>query len=320
MVIALLSGAMLSKAQDPQFSQFYANSLYLSPSFAGAVKDSRASASFRNQWTGIAKPYNTYSVSVDHYFYNIKSGIGLIAMRDGAGSLNLATTSLGLLYSYNIPITYEWYIRPGAGFYYTQRSFDPSKAIFGDEMVSSGPSSSNTNLSGRMSNRELDFSASALLVGNNVWMGFALDHMLRPDRSLLGQEDRLPMKFSVHGGYRFVIKGYYMRTVRESVTAAFNFKQQSMHKQLDLGLYWYKQPLMIGVWYRGVPVVKSDFGTDALSFLIGLKVPNFNIGYSYDLTLSNFGVDSGGAHEISITYEFSTVGRKRWKAVPCPEF
>lgn len=320
LLVVLLCGAMLSKAQDPQFTQFYANTLYLSPSFAGAVKDSRVSASFRNQWNGIAKPFNTYNISLDHYFYNIKSGLGLIAMRDGAGALNLATTSVGLLYSYNIPITYEWYVRPGAGFYYSQRSVDMSGADFGDEMIPGGPTSSTTNLNGKMSNRELDFSASALLVGNNVWMGFAADHMLRPDRSLLGQEDRLPMKFSVHGGYRFVIKGYYMRTVRESVTAAFNYKQQASHKQFDVGLYWYKQPLMVGVWYRGIPVVKSDFGTDALAFLIGIKVPNFNIGYSYDLTLSNFGVDSGGAHEISITYEFSTVGRKRWKAVPCPEF
>jgi type IX secretion system PorP/SprF family membrane protein len=310
---------LFAKAQDPQFTQFYANSLYLSPSFAGAVKDSRITASYRNQWTGLSKSFNTFNVAVDHYFYNLKSGVGLIAFRDVAGSLSLSNTYLGALYSYNVPINFEWYVRPGVGFYYNQRSIDYSNLILGDQLSSGGQNSSISNLKGNASNREFDFSASSLLVGPNVWFGFALDHLLRPDRSLLGLENRVPVKLSVHGGYRFVIQGYYLRPVDESVTAAFNYRQQGIYHQFDLGLYWYKRPLMIGVWYRGIPVVKNS-GTDALAFLIGIKVPNFNIAYSYDLTVSNFGVDSGGAHEISLTYEFSTQGRKKWKAVPCPEF
>ncbi len=312
-------GVLFAKAQDPQFTQFYANSLYLSPSFAGAIKDSRITASYRNQWTGLSKSFNTYNVAVDHYFYNLKSGVGLIAFRDVAGSLNLANTYLGLLYSYNIPINFEWYVRPGAGFYYNQRSIDYSNLILGDQLSSGGQNSSISNLKGNASNREFDFSASSLLVGPNVWLGLAFDHLLRPDRSLLGSENRVPIKISLHGGYRFVLQGYYLRPVDESVTAAFNYRQQGIYHQFDLGLYWYKRPLMVGVWYRGIPVAKNS-GTDALAFLIGIKVPNFNIAYSYDLTVSNFGVDSGGAHEISLTYEFSTQGRKKWKAVPCPEF
>ncbi len=317
LVLGLWGG--LAKAQDPQFTQFYANSLYLSPSFAGAVKDSRLTASYRNQWTGLSNSFNTFNVAVDHYFYNLKSGFGLIAFRDVAGSLNLSNTLVGVLYSYNIPLNFEWYVRPGVGFYYDQRSIDYSNIVLGDQLSSGGQSSSISNLKGNASKRSFDFSASSLLVGPNVWVGFALDHLLRPDRSLLGLENRLPVKFSVHGGYRFVIQGYYLRPVDESVTAAFNYKQQGIFHQFDLGLYWYKRPIMVGVWYRGIPIAKNS-GTDALAFLIGLKVPKFNIAYSYDLTLSNFGVDSGGAHEISLTYEFSTQGRKKWKAVPCPEF
>lgn len=311
---------LTAKAQDPQFTQFYANSLYLSPSFAGAVKDSRLTASFRNQWIGVGNSFNTFNVAIDHYFYNLKSGLGFIAFRDQAGSLNLSNTLAGLLYSYNIPINFEWYMRPGVGFYYNQRSIDYSSLVLGDQLSSGGQNSSISNLKGSASAREFDFSASSLLVGPSVWVGFAFDHLLRPDRSLLGLEDRVPVKLSVHGGYRFVIQGSNLRTVRESVTAAFNYKQQGTYRQFDLGLYWYKQPLMLGLWYRGIPMVNGDYGADALAFLIGIKVPNFNIAYSYDLTISNLGIDSGGAHELSLTYEFSTKGRKKWKAVPCPEF
>jgi hypothetical protein len=45
------------------------------------------------------------------------------------------------------------------------------------------------------------------------------------------------------------------------------------------------------------------------------------VGYSYDFTISNLVSSTGGAHEVSITYEFKTT-RKREKPrmVPCPEF
>ena len=134
LVLGLWGG--LAKAQDPQFTQFYANSLYLSPSFAGAVKDSRLTASYRNQWTGLSNSFNTFNVAVDHYFYNLKSGFGLIAFRDVAGSLNLSNTLVGVLYSYNIPLNFEWYVRPGVGFYYDQRSIDYSNIVLGDQLSS----------------------------------------------------------------------------------------------------------------------------------------------------------------------------------------
>jgi hypothetical protein len=36
--------------QDPQFTQFYSNPLYQSPSFTGAVLGYRASLNYRDQW------------------------------------------------------------------------------------------------------------------------------------------------------------------------------------------------------------------------------------------------------------------------------
>jgi hypothetical protein len=54
--------------QDPQFSQFYSNPLYLAPSFAGATGGSRLCANFRDQWIALPSTFITYSFSYDHYF------------------------------------------------------------------------------------------------------------------------------------------------------------------------------------------------------------------------------------------------------------
>ncbi|MDI3527473.1 MAG: hypothetical protein PWR03_1656 [Tenuifilum sp.] len=69
-------------AQDVQFTQFYANPLYLSPSFTGGVVGYRVVANYRNQWTFVPGTYNTFSLSWDHNSPAFRSGFGIIAMRD----------------------------------------------------------------------------------------------------------------------------------------------------------------------------------------------------------------------------------------------
>ena len=42
------------KAQDPQFTQFYANPLYLNPAFAGTARCPRICMNYRNQWPNLS--------------------------------------------------------------------------------------------------------------------------------------------------------------------------------------------------------------------------------------------------------------------------
>ena len=56
-----------AKAQDPAFSQFFANPLYLNPAMAGTDICPRLSLNHRNQWPSIGKTYVTYSASYDQF-------------------------------------------------------------------------------------------------------------------------------------------------------------------------------------------------------------------------------------------------------------
>jgi hypothetical protein len=81
--------------------------------------------------------------------------------------------------------------------------------------------------------------------------------------------------------------------------------------------------LIFGLWYRGIPFMTSQAG-DAVIGLVGIKTKQLHIGYSYDFTISNLMASTGGAHEISLVYEFNSFslggGRKKIRAIPCPEF
>ncbi|HPI87156.1 MAG TPA: type IX secretion system membrane protein PorP/SprF, partial [Bacteroidales bacterium] len=88
------------QAQDPEFSQFYGNPLYLNPALAGAEICPRAVLNYRNQWPGLAKSFVTYNASYDQYFKKLHGGVGVLFNMDNAGNGILKTTQASLMYAF----------------------------------------------------------------------------------------------------------------------------------------------------------------------------------------------------------------------------
>ncbi len=300
---------------DPQFSQFYSNPLYLGPSFAGAVDGSRICLAYRDQWWEAPVPFRAYSVSYDHYFSTFNSGIGVLAYHDVSGTSKMGVLNIGLHYSYDFKIFHVWHIRPGLSFSYVEHGFY-GDLTFIDEII--GSSSAVPDPS-RQKARDIDMGSSALVYTNKFWIGGSVDHLLTPNMSLYAAETNIEMKFSVYGGYEFRRKGKLLKPSDETMTFTFLYKQQASIKQLDLGVYWHNYPLVLGLWYRGIPFVNSHRG-DAVIFLVGIKTRQINIGYSYDFTISNLISEVRGSHEITLTYKFLLQKRIKKGSVPCPEF
>jgi type IX secretion system PorP/SprF family membrane protein len=322
--IALLSFILFldSYGQDPTFSQFYANPLYLAPSFAGATEEYRLGLNYRNQWPAIPGVFHTYSISFDKAMPNFNSGFGILASYDVAGSGNLSTTNIGLLYSYDFNISNDWHIRPGVHFKFYYLGLDIYKLVFNSQLTASGTSPSVypppfDNIA------DVDFATSALAYNDRIWAGFTLDHLLVPKTSFYGDDSNVPIKFNFFGGLQLIRKTRLRVKLQETLSVALNFQKQAKFYQTDIGLYYFKSPLIFGLWYRGIPFMTSQAG-DAIIGLIGFKSDNLHIGYSYDFTISNLISSTAGAHEVSLVYEFSSFSmnsqKKRIRAIPCPEF
>lgn len=308
------------KAQAPQFSQFYAAPLYLAPSFAGATDGSRATLNFRNQWPELPGTFVTFAFAFDHYFHDYNSGVGIMFFRDQAGSTNLATTNAGILYSYNIRVNRQWSLRPGLHFLYSQRTIDYSKFVFGSDLDPTAPASASYSI-----DMVGFFDASASLIAYNdaLWAGFAFDHLMTPNQSMTTQEYNIPLKTSLFGGYRIHLGNAFFGGADESASFTFLYKNQGDFNQLDIGAYWTKEPISLGLVYRGIPLFKDpEYGNyiqDAVVMMAALRTHNIRIGYSYDFTISKLLGSTGGSHEISIIYEFNQGQRRLSPCVyPCP--
>lgn len=330
-ILILLSIPLLSKAQDPQFSQYYNAPLYLNPAFAGTAADHRFIVNYRNQWPNLNNGFVTYAMSYDYNMSNLKSGIGLLATVDKAGSANLTSTNVNFVYSYKVQLANKWVFTPGLSFGYANRSIDFDKLVFGDQLdFNNDGQVPTTDMSvNNLGNASyFDFGTGFLLYSKNFWAGFSASHINQPNRSLLGEESVVPIKSSIHAGFRIPLyHGMFKRERYSSIAPSFIYKTQGEFDQLDVGLHFLYEPVMIGLWYRGIPVqqnVKDNISQDALILILGMQLQQIEIGYSYDFTVSELGNISGGAHEVSILYHFDASLRSKTKKpdkyIPCPTF
>lgn len=328
--IFLVSTFTLS-AQDAEFSQYFAAPLYLNPAFTGSSMDHRFMASYRNQWPNIARGYVTHAFSYDYNLYHYNSGVGFLATVDQAGTAGMKSSSLNFLYSYRLNVSNKWVIATGLNFGYAIRSIDLNRLVFGDQLLFDADArapSDDPAIFNLGNAHYFDFRTGALAYNKTFWIGFAISHLNQPNRSLLNQESIVPIKTSLHGGVRIPLyRGPFKRDRESSLSPSFVYKHQGRFDQLDVGFSFLYEPIMIGVWYRGIPIqqnVNDNINQDALVLILGFQFQKLEVGYSYDFTVSNLGPISGGTHEVSVRYKLAIrtheKSKKKERFIPCPTF
>ncbi|MFP4089784.1 MAG: type IX secretion system membrane protein PorP/SprF [Cyclobacteriaceae bacterium] len=319
-------------AQDPQFTQYYSAPLYLNPAFTGTTGQHRASVNYRNHWSSLPKAFVTYAFAYDYNLPASNSNVGVIFTRDQAGTASLSSTSVGAIYSYSIPLSDGLRAMPALQVGFVSQSMDFSKLVFGDQLAFGNPNAptSDPDVRNLDNNNHFDFGSGLIVYDKNFWAGIALHHINQPNQSALGDVSRLPMRLTMHAGYKIPIKQGPMRSgIESSINPSFNYRKQGRFDQLDVGFNYFYRMLMLGLWYRGIPLQQDmprTINHDALAVSFGLSMNNLNFGYSYDMTVSKLGsASSGGSHEISLVMQLQVakhpgkVSRKD-KYNPCPAF
>lgn len=317
-------------AQDPQYSQTYANALYLCPAFAGAEQNTRAIFATRYQWPGLDASFVSNTLSIDHYIDRYKSGIGLIATSDVATAAKLRSNEIGLIYAFQAELSKKLVFRPALQLSYVNRSLNFNSLTFGSQYTDNGYVGGSSNEPYNASTVSyLDVSAGGLLYSEKFWVGVSTHHLNTPEQSFIHGQSELGMKTSFFGGYKFSLtsewrKKYVKPDEEKSITPTVLYKMQGKSDQLDIGLYGRYNAIVVGMWYRGIPVKvfkPEKMNNDAVILLIGFIYQGFAVGYSYDYTLSKLAGMSGGAHELTLSYSFKTK-QSKWvsRRVVCPQF
>ena len=266
---------------------------------------------YRTQWPNLNANFETFSAYLDYHFEDYYSSAGIIFVRDQEGVAGLQSTSIGLQYAYQVQLNYLWTFRFGVQAAYYTCDLNFNKLTFGDQF---GPNGIERNFTIETFDTGLratffDLSLGGVLYGPSLWIGGAVHHINEPNQSITGNEAPLDKRISIHGGYRISLSPGSTRTDigERSITPSFNYRTQGDFEQLDLGVYFTLSPLLTGVWYRGLPIreLEGISNSESIIFMLGFQSNRVTFGYSFDYTIADLGIGTGGAHEVSIGYAFS---------------
>ncbi len=337
------------RAQDPQFSQFYAAPLYINPAYTGNSDKWRAGTTYRSQWPSLDHSFETRSFYIDHFSSLISSGIGLIFNNYQESLLNFQSNEIGVSVSHALKLgdlqfirnsrtkNDALYMRLGAQYTRVSRTANFNDLIFGDQIdLVNGEFIS---ASGEVFDADLNvifpsISAGVLFYIENVWLGMAVNHLNEPNQAISGQPDPLKPRLTIHGGFQLEMgafraltknrRGSRVRTMYETtLTVLTNYRNQGKSEQLDLGFQVFHGPVLWGLSYRGIPIRSVDglLNNDALigMFGVGLTLTdssNLTLAYSHDRTVSGLSGATGGSHEITLTLRWGEQ-RARNYIPPC---
>lgn len=288
--------------QDPGFSQFFANPLYLNPAFSGTTELSRTVINYRNQWPQKGATYTTYSLSYDQISKKMNTGFGIQIYHDKELNNIINTSSAAFSYSYHLKFDHQSFMSLGLQAGMVLKQFDTSSLIFPSEINQLSGAVSGTSSTAYSDEMKIypDFAVGVVGQHNEIFWGASVHHLNKPDESIIegDQKGKLPMKITIHGGARSRKLHHGLLSREFTLSPNIIYQQQGSFKQLNIGVYMIEKSFQFGGWYRN----NINIRPDAIIVLVGFAREKFQFGYSFDFTLSKLSNYSQGSHEISLTF------------------
>jgi len=319
------------KAQDLHFTMFDMAPLGLNPAHTGAyLGTARVGGIYRSQWEHAFGGYRTPSFFVDAPILAVGKrdwlGVGGMFFNDDAGWAQLTTSGFMFSGAFHHVMgkrgnsTLTLGIQGGR---VTRELGNLEELQFGDQLSESvgggGMSMSAERIMEDMNTNYTDFSAGLLLRSQlqeevGLELGVAVDHIIPVEDGFLGDETR-PITIAAHANMTFDVTELW----RIRPTALFQTTAGTSEFALQgWAGYLFDQEKQIrlkaGLGYRF---------SDAGQILLGADYKDLQVGFSYDLTLSDLGneIMNQGGFELAAIYIIKIYKTPEVPpSILCPEF
>ncbi len=275
--------------QDPQYTQYMYNTMSVNPAYAGSNDHTVITALGRTQWIGLQGAPDSQTLSYDTPIGYSGVGLGINLTNDRIGPSN------------------EIYL--DANISYTVRTSDDGNLAFGLKLGgrhlgidwSKGTAQQQERIfEGNISKFLPTIGAGIYYYESNWYAGLAIPNFLKTDH----YDDTLATGSFGSGGvaderlHFFGILGYVF-DLSESV----KFKPAALAKvvsgapiSVDFSAnFLFNEKFAAGLAWRW---------DDSISALLGFQATdNFNIGFAYDLTTSNYSNYNSGTYELMLRWD-----------------
>jgi type IX secretion system PorP/SprF family membrane protein len=294
--VLLLAVLGLTQAQDEAiFMHYNISPILVNPAAAGFGDDYELQFNARMQWTGFDDAPQTFQARYNGPL-GPKIGLGIAVISESAAQLN--RTKLHLDYAYRFSLQEDW--KMAFGFFTSfQRVqidnsitsgafYDPADAVLEDLLNGQGEFDAGLGIYGRF--RE------------NTYGGLTFNNLVSSRLSnIAGLTESEPF-FSF---YTFTL-GHRVELNDPKVSLEPSIMMRQIRNapfQMDINLKagFLDDQLITGLSYRTL---------GAMGILLGTRLENFNLYYSYDVSFQRFQKFNTGSHELTVALTMQRKTRK----------
>jgi type IX secretion system PorP/SprF family membrane protein len=276
------------QAQDPHFSQFFANRVYLNPAYAGLDPGWTVTMNYRNQWFGIPdgdistfnQSFRTYQVTADLQvpcmfgLDDVNGGFALSVFRDEAGGAPFVTQGAGLAFSHEQQLIRKGNkntflklrrldLRMGGQLSFMQKAIDGNYFLYSDQLDPVVGIIENPSVLQLSSRWFPNVNAGFMFRGyryrseqrNTLFtVGFSFSNVNQPNESIreVAEAFKLPMRFTFHAGTTHRITNYKGVRAPAYISPQFRWDSQSAFR-LNLhsvGAYVFSKGYYTGLFFQ----------------------------------------------------------------------
>jgi type IX secretion system PorP/SprF family membrane protein len=302
-----ITGITAHAQQDPQFSQYMFNNLYLSPAYAGVDGVTQLSGIYRTQWLGYQSSFGdggapqSQIISFNTPIYKLKSGFGTYIMNDKSGPLN--NLEAQVMYAYHLGIKdnkLSFGIK--AGIYSQTINGNKYRPVqLGDQLI----------VEGRESQVRPDLGVGIFYRSEKYYAGIGFNHLLRSqfDFGMDKSRGALENHVNITAGYFYEVN--FDLKINPTLLVKTDLKQYSV----DVGvLATLKDQMWGGLSLRGL---------ESAILLLGYsftKDKSLKLGYSLDYVIKDQKAKSATSHELMLSYQLPVNPGSGKKVVRTPRY
>ena len=283
-LLSLFLSTNILAQQDPQYTQYMHNTMSVNPAYAGSKGHGVITAIGRTQWVGFEGAPNTQNISYHTPLGYSGLGLGVNLMNDEIGPSKEIYIDANL--SYTIETGEEGNLAFGLRLGGRLLNIDWSK----------GRVNENEQILEENINKFLPTIGAGIYYYESKWyVGLSVPNILRNEHydaeNPIGESATERMHFFLMAGYVYDINED-LKLKPAALLKAVSGAPLSLDVSANL---LFNEKFRIGLGWRW---------NDSLSALLGFQISEkLLIGYSYDLTTSNYNVTNLGTHEIMLQYE-----------------
>lgn len=297
LTLVLSAHAWLSAQDEAIFMHYTVSPILINPAVAGFDDSYNLQFNARAQWTGFEDAPQTLSARYNGPLGRT-FGIGVGLFSETAAQLS--RNKLQIDYAFRYPVNDDWKLAFG---FYTEFQqmridgditggafYDPADGVLEDLLNGQG-----------------QFDAALGVYGTfreNTFGGLTFNNLVSSRLSnIAGVNESEPFfsYYTFNAGHRFDLTQQKM-TLTPSILLR-QIRNAPFQMDLNLNAGFLDDQLIAGVSYRA--------GLGAMGLLLGTKLANFNLYYSYDVSFQRFQKYNTGSHEITIALRAKKKDKKK---------